>query len=148
MNEPRKSSNQKFGSYVLLDHIADGGMAEIFLAKRQGYSGFEKFVALKRILPSFNEHAAFREMLIHEAKLAANLQHLNVVQVLDLGAVDDQVYIAMEYIHGRDLASLLARNFRRKECIPLALALSMAIEFLTGIDYAHRLQDESGQPRQ
>ncbi|MEE2903722.1 MAG: protein kinase [Myxococcota bacterium] len=147
VNEPRKSSNQKFGSYVLLDHIADGGMAEIFLAKRQGYSGFEKFVALKRILPSFNEHAAFREMLIHEAKLAANLQHLNVVQVLDLGAVDDQVYIAMEYIHGRDLASLLARNFRRKECIPLALALSMAIEFLTGIDYAHRLQDESGQPR-
>gem|GEM_PF-4116155 len=147
MSKPGKSSNQKFGSYVLLDHIADGGMAEIFLAKRQGYSGFEKFVALKRILPSFNEHAAFREMLIHEAKLAANLQHLNVVQVLDLGAVEGQVYIAMEYIHGRDLASLLARNFRRKECIPLALALSMAIEFLTGIDYAHRLQDESGQPR-
>ena len=122
-------------------------MAEIFLAKRQGYSGFEKFVALKRILPTYSEHAAFREMLIHEAKLAANLQHLNVVQVLDLGAVDDQVYIAMEYIHGRDLASLLARNFRRKECIPLALALSIAIEFLTGIDYAHRLQDENGQPR-
>ena len=58
-----------------------------------------------------------------------------------------QIASAMEYIHGRDLASLLARNFRRKECIPLALALSIAIEFLTGIDYAHRLQDENGQPR-
>ena len=120
-------------------------MAEIFLAKRQGYSGFEKVVALKKILPHYSEKPAFAEMLIHEAKLAAKLQHFNVVQVLDLGAVDSQVYIAMEYVHGRDLSAVLANNHRRKECLPVELGLCIATEFLTGLDYAHRLQDNQGR---
>ena len=121
-------------------------MAEIFLAKRQGYSGFEKVVALKKILPHYSEKPAFAEMLIHEAKLAAKLQHLNVVQVLDLGAVESQVYIAMEYVHGRDLSSVLSSNHRRQEKLPVEISLCIAIEFLTGLDYAHRLQDSHGKP--
>ena len=130
---------------MIHDRIGDGGMAEIFLAKMQGYSGFEKLVALKKILPRYSQTPAFAQMLIHEAKLAARLQHFNVVQVLDLGEVDGQVYIAMEYVRGRDLAALLSNTYRRKEKLPVEISLCIATEFLTGLDYAHRLQDEQGR---
>ena len=129
---------QRFGPYVILDRIGDGGMAEIFLAKMQGYSGFEKLVALKKILPRYSQNPAFARMLIHEAKLAARLQHFNLVQVLDLGEIDQQVFIAMEYVSGRDLAALLSNTYRRREKLPTAVSLCIATEFLTGLDYAHR----------
>jgi DNA-binding response OmpR family regulator/tRNA A-37 threonylcarbamoyl transferase component Bud32 len=137
---------QRFGPYVVLERIGDGGMAEIFLAKMTGYSGFEKSVALKKILPTYSQHPSFARMLIHEAKLAARIQHFNVVQVLDLGEIDGQVYIAMEYVRGRDLAALLSNTYRRKERLPLGVSLCVAIEFLTGLDYAHRLPGDDGAP--
>ncbi len=136
---------KRFGPYVLLDHIGDGGMAEIFLAKRHGYSGFEKRIALKRILPRYSGNKTFVRMLIQEAKLAANLQHFNIVQVLDLGDVDGQVYLAMEYVHGRDLATVLGSAYRRRETIPVPVALCIATEFLTGLDFAHRMTDDDGR---
>jgi DNA-binding response OmpR family regulator/tRNA A-37 threonylcarbamoyl transferase component Bud32 len=137
---------QRFGPYTVLDRIGDGGMAEIYLAKREGYSGFEKVLALKRILPRYSQNPAFARMLIHEAKLAARLQHFNVVQVHDLGEIDRQVFIAMEYVNGRDLAALLSNAYRRKERLPVPVSLCIAVEFLTGLDYAHRLSDEDGAP--
>ena len=115
------------------------------MAKQQGYSGFEKLVALKKILPRYSQNPAFAKMLIHEAKLAARLQHFNVVQVLDLGEVDKQVFIAMEYVRGRDLAALLSNTYRRKERLPVPISLAIATEFLTGLDYAHRLQGDDGE---
>lgn len=136
----------RFGDYVLLERIGDGGMAEIFLAKRHGYSGFEKLIALKRILPRYSGNETFVRMLIQEAKLAADLQHFNIVQVLDLGDVDGQVYLAMEYVKGRDLAAILSAAYRRKESIPVPIATCIATEFLTGLDYAHRKTDEQGRP--
>ncbi len=136
---------QRFGPYVILDRIGDGGMAEIFLAKVQGYSGFEKLIALKKILPRYSRSTTFAQMLIHEAKLAAQLQHHNVVQVMDLGEIEGQVYIAMEYVRGRDLAGVLSNTYRRKELLPVELALCIATEFLTGLDYAHRVQDTDGR---
>src|SRR5688572_14952116 len=137
---------QRFGPYVILDRIGDGGMAEIFLAKMQGYSGFEKLIALKRILPRYSQNRTFAQMLIHEAKLAACLQHFNVVQVLDLGEIDRQVFIAMEYVRGRDLAAVLSNTYRRRERLPLPLALCIATEFMTGLDYAHRMRNSDGLP--
>lgn len=137
---------RRFGPYLILDRIGDGGMAEIFAAKMQGYGGFEKAVALKKILPRFSENANFANMLIHEAKLAARIQHFNVVQVLDLGEIDRQVYIAMEFVRGKDLAALLSNTYKRKEKMPVELSLFIATEFLTGLDYAHRLQAEDGRP--
>ena len=85
-------------------------------------------------------------MLIHEAKLAAALQHFNVVQVLDLGEIDRQVFIAMEYVRGRDLAAVLSNTYRRKERLPLNLVLCIATEFMTGLDYAHRVRNSEGLP--
>jgi serine/threonine protein kinase/CheY-like chemotaxis protein len=121
-------------------------MAEIFLAKMQGYSGFEKLIALKKILPRYSQNRTFAQMLIHEAKLAAALQHFNVVQVLDLGEIDRQVFIAMEYVRGRDLAAVLSNTYRRKERLPLNLVLCIATEFMTGLDYAHRMRNQDGVP--
>ncbi len=137
---------RRFGPYIILDRIGDGGMAEIFLAKMQGYSGFEKLIALKKIHPKFSRNQTFAQMLIHEAKLAANLQHFNVVQVLDLGEIDRQVFIAMEYVRGRDLAAVLSNTYRRKEKLPLNLSLCIATEFMTGLDYAHRMTNAAGTP--
>jgi hypothetical protein len=121
-------------------------MAEIYLAKLEGNYGFEKLVALKRIHPRYSAEPVFASMLIQEAKLAAAIQHLNVVQVLDLGEFNGRVFIAMEYVRGRDLASLLSRNFRRRERLPVPLALFIATEFLSGLDYAHRLEGPDGAP--
>ncbi len=137
---------QRLGAYVIHDRIGDGGMAEIFLAKMLGYSGFEKQVALKRILPRYSQNPAFARMLIEEAKLAARIQHLNVVQVHDLGEIGGQVFIAMEYVRGRDLAALLSNAYRRRERIPIEITLFIALEFLTGLDYAHRLTHPDGSP--
>lgn len=137
---------QRFGSYLVLERIGDGGMAEIFLAKMTGYSGFEKYVALKKILPRYSSSPAFAKMLIHEAKLAARIQHFNVVQVLDLGEIDGHVFIAMEYVRGRDLAALLSNTYRRRERLPLSVSLCIALEFLTGLDFAHRMVSEEGAP--
>jgi CheY-like chemotaxis protein len=142
----REAGPPNFGPYVLLERIGDGGMAEIFLATRRGYSGFEKKIALKRILPRYSGKKTFAKMLIHEAKLAAGLQHFNIVQVLDLGSIEGQVYLAMEYVRGRDLAAVLSRAYRRKERIPVPVTLCIATEFLTGLDYAHRKRDDGGLP--
>ncbi len=140
------AKSQRFGPYVILDRIGDGGMAEIFLAKMQGYSGFEKLLALKKIHPRYSQNHTFAQMLIHEAKLAAALQHFNVVQVHDLGEIDKQVYIAMEYVRGRDLAAVLSNTYRRKERLPLNLALCIGAEFITGLEYAHRMRSSDGSP--
>src|SRR5688500_6933540 len=134
------SKVQRFGPYVILDRIGDGGMAEIFLAKVQGYSGFEKLIALKKIHPRYSENQTFAQMLIHEAKLAASLQHFNVVQVYDLGEIEGQVFVGMEYVRGRDLAAVLSNTYRRKERLPLNLSLCIATEFMTGLDYAPRMR--------
>ena len=140
----RTPTPQRFGPYVIIDRIGDGGMAEIFLAKMQGYSGFEKLVALKKIHPRYSQNQTFARMLIHEAKLAATLNHFNVVQVHDLGEIQGQVYIAMEYVHGKDLAAVLSNTYRRKERLPIDLALCVATDFVTGLDYAHRVRSPDG----
>ena len=141
-----EADRQRFGPYVILDRIGDGGMAEIFLAKRRGYSGFEKLVALKKIHPKYVRNPSFAQMLIHEAKLAAALNHFNVVQVHDLGEIDRQVYIAMEYVRGRDLAAVLSNTYRRGERLPVELSLFVATEFMTGLEYAHRRRADDGTP--
>src|SRR6185437_16073792 len=121
--------NTAFGRYRLLERLGQGGMAEVFKAKSYGVEGFEKTLVIKRILPELARSPEFVDMFIHEAKLAVRLSHANVVQVFDLGkfeqvgaparAPDDPgspaeaYYIAMEYVHGLDLASLLARARRQ-----------------------------------
>jgi serine/threonine protein kinase len=98
-----------YGKYQLLERLARGGMAEVFKAKSHGVEGFEKILVIKRILPGLTENRQFVEMFINEAKIAVSLNHANVVQVFDLGYADGRYFIAMEYVAGCDLATLLER---------------------------------------
>ena len=137
---------KKFGRYALLQKIGSGGMAEIYRAKTFGAAGFEKEFAIKLILPSLVDDSEFVEMFINEAKLAVNLYHANIVQVFDLGEIDDQYYIAMEFVHGKDLLDVLARCAEMNIKIPLELVLFVAQEMLKGLDFAHRATDQFGEP--
>src|ERR1700704_4882898 len=91
-----------FGKYYLLERINVGGMAEVFKAKAFGVEGFERLVAVKRVLSNTPEGEEFITMFIDEAKIAVQLQHANIAQIFDLGKVDDAYFIALEYVHGKD----------------------------------------------
>jgi serine/threonine-protein kinase len=137
---------RKFGHYLLFDRIGAGGMAEIFLARARTDLGGQRLVIVKQILPALAAHPEFAEMLVHEAKLAAQLDHANVVQVTDLGRADGQLYIAMEYVEGFDLNDLLRRCTKEKVPLPLEFALAIISDTLRALDYAHRRMSEDGAP--
>jgi eukaryotic-like serine/threonine-protein kinase len=146
-SDPPPSSRlpRKFGSYLLFDKVGAGGMAEIFLARTRTELGGQRLTVVKQILPALAAHPQFAEMLIHEAKLAAVLDHANVVQVFDLGRADGQLYIAMEYVEGFDLNDLLRRCTKEKVPLPLEFALAIISDTLRGLDYAHRRTGEDGK---
>ena len=93
----------QFGKYLLLDRIAFGGMAELYRAKIRGDKGFEKLVAIKKIYAHLHTQPEMVDAFIEEAKLAAFLQHANIVQIYDFGCLADTYFIVMEYLRGRDL---------------------------------------------
>ncbi len=137
---------QEFGPYSLVEQIAVGGMAQIYLAKIRGIAGFEKYLALKLLHPSYADDDQFIEMLIEEAKIAVRLNHVNIGQVFDLGHHDDRYYISMEYIDGPDLFKMMRRLTERDIDVPIDVATYIAQELCTGLDYAHRKLDEHGKP--
>jgi eukaryotic-like serine/threonine-protein kinase len=149
-SDSRRALPRKFGRYVLFDFIGKGGMAEIYLARTKTELGGVRLSVVKQIIPEFASHPDFAEMLIHEAKLAARLNHANIVQVFDLGREtsghDDVLYIAMEYVEGFDLAELLRRCTKARVPLPLEFALGIVANALRGLDYAHRRTSEDGQP--
>ncbi|RMH41924.1 MAG: PEGA domain-containing protein [Deltaproteobacteria bacterium] len=124
--------------YEIVGRIATGGMAEVFRAKAYGAHGFEKTLAIKRILPDFARDPEFEERFIQEAKLAVQLAHANIVQVFDFGRFEGTLFIAMEYVDGLDLAALLRALNARGEQVPIGAALHICIELCKGLDYAHQ----------
>ena len=135
-----------FGKYELLEKIAVGGMAEIFKARTKGVGGFEKYLAIKRILPHLCENKDFIDMLINEAKIAVMLSHANIVQIYDLGKIDDSYFIAMEFIEGKDLRALMTRCDQIGMPLFIQHAIFISIEVCKGLEYAHskQTQDVSG----
>ena len=134
-----------FGKYFLLERINVGGMAEVFRAKAFGVEGFERLVAVKRILPNIAEDTAFIEMFVEEAKLAVQLNHANIAQIFDLGKVDQSYYIALEHVHGRDLRGIFDRCRQLGEAMPVAQACFMIMKVCEGLDYAHNKRDQMGR---
>jgi TonB family protein len=132
---------ERFGQYTLLERIAVGGMAEVWKARMRGVEGFQKTVAIKRILPHMTDNAEFVGMFIDEAKLAAQLSHPNIVHIYDLGKMGRDYYIAMEYVDGRDLRSLLNTARRKGLMLPLGLGLLIASRLASALEYAHRKRD-------
>jgi TonB family protein len=133
-----------FGSYELLEPIATGGMAEVYRARMRGMEGFEKIVAIKRILPHLSDNDEFVSMFIDEAKLAAQLQHPNIIHIYDLGRIERSYYIAMEYVDGRDLRSLLRLLDEKGTRLPLGLGILVGARLAAALDYAHRKHDLHG----
>jgi len=131
----------RLGKYQLLRKLATGGMAEVFLAKTDGPMGFEKLLVIKRILPHLAEDPQFVDMFLAEAKLAAQLNHPNLVQLFDFGEAEGSYFIAMEYIDGPTLRLLLSRARDLRTPITLGLAARIVSSAAEGLAYAHDFRD-------
>ncbi|HUH00492.1 MAG TPA: serine/threonine-protein kinase, partial [Kofleriaceae bacterium] len=132
-----------FGRYLLVQRLSRGGMGEIFLA-RHGLSGFEKLCVIKKVLPHLSEDEQFISRFIDEAQVAIKLQHGNIAQVFEVGRVDDQYFLALEYVEGRDLRRTLSLLQERNQRFPVDLALLIARDVASGLSYAHRRVDDVG----
>ena len=130
-------TEQVFGKYRLIRRIGVGGMAEVFKATKGGAEGFVKDLVIKRILPAYNEDRDFVRMFINEARLAARLQHTNIVQIFDFDNEDGSYYIAMEWVDGTDLKKVMDSARRRAMPLPMSFAVHVAVEALKGLHYAH-----------
>jgi serine/threonine protein kinase len=136
---------QTLGPYTLDALIAVGGMAEIWLARREGPGGFSKRLVIKRILPLMAQDEKFREMFLDEARLAANFEHPNIVRVFELGEVDGSYFIAMEFVDGPDLDYIIKRARQLDVVVPATLAAKLIADALEGLDYVHGMRGEDGQ---
>ena len=139
------AAGSRVGRYELLRRLAIGGMAELHLACATGVAGFQKVVVLKRVLPHLAADAEFVRMFLDEARLAAHLDHPNVVQVQDSGETGGEYYYAMEYVHGRNARELLGAASHAGG-MPLEVALTIAIGVASALDHAHRRVDLEGRP--
>jgi eukaryotic-like serine/threonine-protein kinase len=134
------------GPYELIQRIATGGMAEVYLSRRAGPHGFQKVVAVKRILPQLAQDTDFVAMFIDEARVCARLAHPNIVQVFDFGEHDGELYMAMEYVDGTTAARLVRAAASRGEDVPLDAAIYIVLSVLRGLDYAHNARDDENRP--
>ena len=133
-----------FGRYYLIDKMAIGGMAEVFNAMAFGIHGFEMPLVIKRILPHLSANQRFVDMFVVEAKIYVALQHQNIVQIYDFHKFQEQYFIALEFVEGRDLKTLMSRCKERQYSIPTPLALFIAHQICHGLEYAHTRTDDEG----
>ncbi|MFZ3228671.1 MAG: serine/threonine-protein kinase [Pseudobdellovibrio sp.] len=138
---------EKFGKYVLLEKIAVGGMAEVYLAKSAVANGLNKFVAVKRILPQFSSNEEFIDMFKEEAKVAINLNHGNIVSIYDFGVEKNQFFLVMEFMEGRNLRQIINELKKNNRSFSIDQAIFIIKEVAAGLDHAHRCVDaNSGRP--
>ncbi len=134
------------GRYGLFGPMAAGGMAEVHFGRMAAEGGFQKTIAIKRLLPHVAQNPECRTMIYEEARLAARIRHPNVVQPLDVITTDDEVLLAMEYVHGEALSKLIMRARKRGEQVPPSVGMAIVCEMLQGLHAAHEAKDEQGQP--
>jgi serine/threonine protein kinase len=140
----RRGETTRLGSFEIVRKLARGGMAEIYLARTRGPSGFEKLVVLKKILPKYAGKRRFVQLFLEEAKLAASLDHPNIAQVYDIGMVDGSYFFTMEYLHGQDLRSILHRAWRTGDRLPIENAVQVARNVASALHFAHEKQRSDG----
>lgn len=133
----------RFGKYLLLQRLSIGGMAEVIFAKT---SGFDRVLAIKRVLPGLAEDDEFVQMFVDEARLSLLLNHPNIVQVFDFGQYEGTYYLATEYVAGKDLRAILQQCLKREIRVPLPLAVHIASRVCAGLGYAHTRKDSDGTP--
>lgn len=140
-----ESFPKEFGRYKLIDRLAVGGMAELFLAEVTGAHGFQKTLVIKRILPHLGSDPEFTSMFIDEAKLTARLAHPKIAQTYELGRHDEQLFIAMEFVDGLDSLAMLRECAHRRIRMPTDIVVHIAHEVLDALDFAHNQTDDSGE---
>ncbi len=134
---------RKIGRMTLFQHLATGGMAEVYLARLPGVAGFSKQVVVKLIREELLDDQQFVQMFLHEGKISALINHLNVVQIFDLGQVDGAFFMAMEYVEGQDLSKLIHRH---QGPLDLDIALHILLNVCEGLAYAQGVVGPDGQP--
>ncbi|HSS03498.1 MAG TPA: serine/threonine-protein kinase, partial [Kofleriaceae bacterium] len=127
----------RLGRYVVLKHLASGGMADVLLGRADGIEGFERHVVLKRIRPEYARDERFIRMFLDEARVVANLHHQHIVQVHDIGEAEGEYFLAMEYIHGEDVRSILSNASKSRAHVPVGHALAVVSAAAAGLHYAH-----------
>jgi serine/threonine-protein kinase len=135
-----------FGKYQLFASLGRGGMADVFLSVARGQMGFNKLAVIKRLRQALAEEVAFRNMFLDEARLAARLNHPNIVHTYEVGEQNGVYFIAMEYLEGQSLNKVLKESLRRKERIEPEVSVRIIADALAGLGYAHELRDYDGRP--
>jgi eukaryotic-like serine/threonine-protein kinase len=146
MGSLRVAAGFRLGPYELGERLGAGGMAEVYVARRAGPRGFHKRFAVKRILPQLARDPRFVAMFCDEARICAALTHPNIVQIVDFGEHDGELFMAMEFVDGVSVAKLLRTVAARGQQFPLGAALFIAHEVLRALGFAHEACDESDRP--
>ncbi|HEX8111244.1 MAG TPA: serine/threonine-protein kinase, partial [Kofleriaceae bacterium] len=136
----------RLGRYVVLKHLASGGMADVLLGRTEGIEGFERHVVLKRIKPEHAKDVRFIRMFLDEARVAANLHHQHIVQVHDIGETAGEYFIAMEYLHGEDVRTILSTASKMRQHVPLGCAMAVVSAAAAGLHYAHERRGPDKRP--
>src|SRR6185295_11498209 len=140
------AAEEQFGPYVVYERLGVGGMATVHRALERGIEGFERIVALKRLLPHLAEDASFIKSFVREAKLASLLNHHTIVQIYELGRVGTEYFISMEHIDGRDIRRILRHARKVSGATPINITVGMIAQLLEALDYAHTKNDDEGHP--
>jgi serine/threonine protein kinase len=140
------SAPEQFGPYLVYERLGAGGMATVHRAVKTGFEGFQRPVALKRLLSQYAGDQDFVRGFVREARLASRLQHANIAQTYDLGRVDHTYYIAMELVDGYDLRHVLRHIAYSVGPMPVSLVLAVMLQVCDALDYAHNFADETGRP--
>jgi serine/threonine protein kinase/DNA-binding NarL/FixJ family response regulator len=136
----------RFGKFLLVERIAQGGMGEIFLARQHGLGQFERLVVLKRVRPNLTDDARFESLFLEEARISARLSHPNVVQVFEFGRIEDSYFLTLEHVRGANLNAIMRRLSRSDRLWPVPVLVEVMVQICAGLSYVHRLKDFDGQP--
>lgn len=142
---PLIAPGARVGKYEIVQRLACGGMAEIYLARASGIHGFEKYIVLKRILPQYASNEDFIRMFLKEARVAASLDHANIAQVHDIGESGGSTFFTMEYLHGEDLRQVMRHLGRSRQRLPLEHALEIVMGAASGLHFAHEKRGADGR---
>jgi len=140
------ATTRKLGRYQIVKHLAQGGMADVLLARTTGIEGFERHVVIKRIRAEQARDHRYVDMFLDEARLAASLHHHNIVPVNDIGEEDGEYFFAMEYVHGEDVRALLSQLSKRGEHVPLEHAITIVTAAAAGLHHAHEQRGPDRSP--
>lgn len=128
---------KRLGRYRIIEKVGVGGMAEVYLAETSSKKG----IAIKKIMASYTNSEKFVKMFLDEAKIMITLRHPNIVELFDFGKIENVYYLAMEYVNGKPLASIIRRQLKQKMMFPAGLAVYITMEICSGLDYAHKKKD-------